>query len=54
MENEAYEKPEIKDFGSLEQVTAACAGGVTGDASHVGVSGFQVAFTDSHHFCTSG
>jgi hypothetical protein len=51
---EAYEKPEITDFGSLERLTADCGGGTNGDAAHPGSGSFGKSFTDSHGVtCTS-
>ena len=46
---EVYEKPEITDLGTLEQLTAACGPNGGGDSTS-----FLLSFTDSHgHFCNS-
>jgi hypothetical protein len=44
-----YEKPEITDFGSLEELTAACSTTGSGDFKSQALD-----FTDSHgHTCHS-
>jgi hypothetical protein len=49
MDTQTYEKPEITDFGSLEELTAACAPSGSGDHSS-----FALDAVDSQgHFCHS-
>lgn len=44
-----YEKPEITDFGSLQELTAACSTSGSGDFKSLALD-----FTDSHgHSCVS-
>ena len=51
LESKGYEKPQIIDFGSLEELTAACATSGAGDFHG---AGFSPTFTDSQgHVCTS-
>ncbi len=54
MDRKVYEKPEIRDFGSLERLTAACSASGAGDYVHPGNSGFSTSGADSQgHTCTS-
>ncbi len=48
-QQQTYEKPEIKDFGSLQEITAACTPSGSGDYLAHALEG-----ADSHgHHCTS-
>jgi hypothetical protein len=36
MDRKTYEKPRVVDYGSLQELTAACVGGTGGDAAFPG------------------
>jgi len=53
MERITYEKPLVIDYGSLQELTAACLGGTGGDAAHPGGSEFGTEVHTSQVQCIS-
>jgi len=53
METPVYEKPEIKDLGTLQQLTANCDSPGSGDYKHVANKGFSTHSVNSLGYCTS-
>ena len=51
----SYQKPSVVDYGDLQELTAACLGGVNGDAAHPGptVGGFTVGPSNPAAGCKS-
>ena len=50
-----YQKPNIVDYGDLQELTAACLGGENGDAVHPGptIGGFTVGPSNPAAGCKS-
>ena len=53
MDRATYEKPRMTDYGSLQDLTAACAGGTGGDAAFPGAKEIGKEINTSQVQCKS-
>ncbi len=53
MDRITYEKPLVIDYGSLQELTAACFGGTGGDAAFPGGPEYGKEVNNSHVQCKS-
>lgn len=48
---QAYETPQVVDYGDLQELTAACLGGTGGDAYGTTVGGYSVGVSNAAVHC---